>query len=304
MMIDQLTDSDFPVVVIGAAGFIGGTVFGTLLERNIPVVGLDIKRSDYNDAVQIADILELDQLTQAIPENALIVHLAGPVAGSFGKGLETAWRLQVEGTGNVLIAAARKNARRLVFGSSYHVYMPFDATDSVDEATRIPASDMDPFGSAKLVCEHTTSAFCAHAGIDLVTLRFGSVYGLGNCSNLMGELFEACKSGKNVEIWGAGERTNHYVDLDDLADGCIRALSVAPGLYNVLDPRQFNIREICEIAESALGVKSTFRTEIKERPSFPKIAGHKFIDATGWRPTPMELAFERKASQIQGQFAA
>ena len=116
-MIDQLTDSDFPVVVIGAAGFIGGTVFGTLLERNIPVVGLDIKRSDYNDAVQIADILELDQLTQAIPENALIVHLAGPVAGSFGKGLETAWRLQVEGTGNVLIAAARKNARRLVFGN-------------------------------------------------------------------------------------------------------------------------------------------------------------------------------------------
>lgn len=303
-MIDQLTRLSSPVVVIGAAGFIGGAVFDALHKRKISVTGLDIRSSQYTDSVQITNILDLDQLTKAIPEHASIIHLAGPVAGTFGDGLENAWRLQVEGTGNVLIAAARKQARRLVFGSSYHVYMPFSSTENVDEATPIPASNMDPFGSSKLVCEQTASAFCVHAGIELVTLRFGSVYGLGNCSNLMGELFEACKSGKDVEIWGAGNRTNHYVDLDDLADGCIRALSVAPGLYNVLDPKQFNIREICEIAETTLGVRSTFRSEIKERPSFPLIGGTKFMEATGWRPTPMGVAFERTALQIQGKFAA
>ena len=292
------------VVVVGAAGFIGGSVFRTLADRSIPAVGIYIRVPDPRVGLQEVNVLDLDRLTDAIPEGSSIIHLAGPVAGTFGKGLEEAWRLQIEGTQNVLTAAARKSARRIVFGSSYHVYMPFPADQFVDEATVIPHSDMDPFGSSKMVCEHLAAAFCAHAGIDLVTLRFGSVYGLGSCSNLMGDLFEACRKGEAVEIWGAGRRTNHYVDLGDLSDGCVRALTADPGLYNVLDPKQFTIREICAIAEEKLGVASTFRTEMQERPSFPIISGKKFMEATGWLPTPMDVAFERTANEIRGRFAA
>jgi nucleoside-diphosphate-sugar epimerase len=210
----------------------------------------------------------------------------------------------VDGTSNVLHAAAEKGCSRIVFGSSYHVYMASPPTSIVDEDSELPEQDLDAFGTSKLVTEHLTRAFCRQAGIDLVTLRFGSVYGLGSCTNLMGDLFKACSNEEEVEIWGTGKRTNHYVDLNDLARGCVLALAAAPGLYNVLDPRRYTIRDVCEIAEEVLGVQTTYRMDIKERPSFATIRADRFMKETQWQPTELADSFRRILPQIVAQRAA
>ncbi len=302
-MLEQM-NRDQTVVVIGAAGFIGGAVYRELISQDFDVLGLDARRSPIHTEIRQVDILDLESLTEQIPAGASVIHLAGPVAGSFSRGMASPWRLQVDGTSNVLHAAASKGCPNIVFGSSYHVYMASPPESKVDENTDLPEKDLDAFGTSKLVSEHLARAFCRHAGMNLVTLRFGSVYGLGSCTNLMGDLFSACSSDEEVEIWGAGKRTNHYVDLYDLAKGCALALTAQPGTYNVLDPHRYTIRDVCEVAEQTLGVRTTYRMDIPERPSFATISADRFMDATGWKPTSLTESFRRILPQIVAQRAA
>jgi nucleoside-diphosphate-sugar epimerase len=283
--------------MIGANGFVGRAVYDRLSHLPNPFLGMDLN-TDGTRPIRKTNILDLADLTRAIPTNSTLIHLAGPVAGSFGKDFEAAWRLQVEGTSNVLHAASRKECRRIVFASSYHVYMAHHVDEVVDENTEIRLGDLDPFGSAKLISEQMARSFCAHRGIELVILRFGSVYGLGKCTNLMSELFSAYSLGNTVEIWGRGRRTNHYVDLDDLAQACLLALSVRPGLYNVLHPQRATVSEVCNIAEQTLGVKTMFHPELKERPSFPTIRSDKFMTETGWVPSSLFESFNRLSRRI------
>ena len=283
-------------VVIGANGFVGKAVMAALKEAGLPALGLDILPGN---GVQVVDILNLDDLCDAVPPGSTIIHLAGPVAGGFTTNFDFAWRLQVQGTSNVLVAAARQSCQRLIFASSYHVYIGTDRDLLVDEATVIPETGLDGFGASKLLCEQMTRAFCFHQGIELVTLRFGSVYGLGNCTNLMSELFAAAENGEKVEIWGNGLRTNHFVYLDDLARACTLALKAEPALYNLLDPRRYSIREICEIAEDELGVKSVFDPTKKERPSFPTIGAERFTAVTSWVAGSLSESFRKVATQLE-----
>jgi nucleoside-diphosphate-sugar epimerase len=246
----------------------------------------------------------LDSLTAQIPEGSTLIHLAGPVAGTFVAGLSLPWRLQIDGTSNVLQAAAAKRCARVVFGSSYHVYMSSPPSSIVDERTKLPEASLDAFGTSKLVAERLVHSFCKHSGMESVILRFGSVYGLGNCTNLMGEIFQCCRDNEKLEVWGAGKRTNHYVDQHDLADACVRALDVQPGLYNVLDPRRYTIREVCDIAQEVLGVTSVYRLDKAERPSFATIRSDAFMEATGWRPSSLTESFQRILPSISALKAA
>lgn len=107
-----------PVLVTGAAGFIGRHLVRSLSDRGIPVIAM-VRRSSATPpasglvAEVIGDVTDLRSVMRAAREARRIVHLAGMISLK-GTSFDTAFDTNVVGTQNVLDAARSVGAERVV----------------------------------------------------------------------------------------------------------------------------------------------------------------------------------------------
>jgi nucleoside-diphosphate-sugar epimerase len=85
-------------------------------------------------------------------------------------------RVQALGTANVFEAARATDVRRVLFGSSVAAYGKQEAAVLTEDLVVNP---MEPYGSSKVWCEALGRYYTERLGLDVVTLRFGSTFGLG-----------------------------------------------------------------------------------------------------------------------------
>jgi dihydroflavonol-4-reductase len=111
--------------VTGATGFLGLNLVEQLCRDGWQVTALHRKSSGIQDlsrfqvAQVTADILDLDALTQAIPERTdAVFHLAADTS-VWARNNSRQMRTNVDGTRNLLTAARRKDAGRVVVTSSW-----------------------------------------------------------------------------------------------------------------------------------------------------------------------------------------
>src|SRR5262245_1871790 len=110
------------VAVTGATGFFGYHVCADLVARGAELTALVRATSDTSRLnalgirCQIAALDVPERLTDALRGRDLLFHLAGAV--DFNNDWEQCWRVNVEGTANILRAAARYEVRRIVHASS------------------------------------------------------------------------------------------------------------------------------------------------------------------------------------------
>lgn len=173
-------------VVTGGAGFIGHHLVQALLQRGDDVVVLDdcstgrISRIEplLDDLTFIAGSIE-DRLAldRALRGREVVFHLAAlpSVARSVVDPLRTD-RVNVAGTIEVLLGAARHGIRRVVFAGSSSVYGVPESLPCRETFRPAPAS---PYGVSKLAAEHYVHALGRLHGIDTVVLRYFNVYGPG-----------------------------------------------------------------------------------------------------------------------------
>jgi dihydroflavonol-4-reductase len=113
------------ILVTGATGHIGNVLVRKLLDRGekvraliwhgedtSPIHGLDVEQVD-------GDVLDPVSLASAMQGVDTVYHLAGIISIMPGK-IPFVWRVNVEGTRNVLEAARHAHIRRLVYTSSIH----------------------------------------------------------------------------------------------------------------------------------------------------------------------------------------
>lgn len=100
------------ILVTGSNGLIGKEVARNLKERNIEVVEYTRQNGK--------DILQPTELKKAMKGCAAVIHLAAEINENAGK--ETLWKTNVQGTKNVMDAAAENKISRVVFTSSVGVY--------------------------------------------------------------------------------------------------------------------------------------------------------------------------------------
>jgi len=185
---------DDPILVTGAAGFIGSRVVKNLLERgfrNLVCLGrtsgklatIEDIASHHSDA-QIklikGNLLSREDCEAACKNVALIIHLA---AGTGEKSFPDAFMNSVVTTRNLLDASLQNGRlRRFVLVSSFSVYTNCDKPHGQLLEESCPMEDRgelrgEAYCFAKFKQEQILAEYHKNSGIPYVVVRPGSVYG-------------------------------------------------------------------------------------------------------------------------------
>ena len=221
-----------PVLVTGAAGFIGSNLVDRLLADGRDVVGLDNFDPFYDEArkrknlvgasrdrrfrLVEGDIRDAGLVSALIRETRpeVIVHLAAR-AGVRPSIEQPALYSDVNVTATVhlLEAASRLDPRpRFVYASSSSVYgdrpdAPFRETDPVD----LPVS---PYAATKKACELLAHTFHHLHGLPVTGLRFFTAYGPRNRPDLAIAKFSGLiERGEPVPMFGDGSTMRRSIRM-------------------------------------------------------------------------------------------
>jgi len=314
-----------PVLVTGAAGFIGFHVARRLLQGGRSVVGLDNLNAYYDPALKQARLAELAafptfrfarlDLADRAGMAALfaahcfpyVVHLAAQ-AGVRHSLVDPASYVDANlvGFGNVLEGCRHHGCRHLVYASSSSVYgantrLPFRTSDNVDHPVSL-------YGATKKANEAMAHTYAHLFGLPATGLRFFTVYGPWGRPDMAMWLFtEAILAGAPIRLFNHGQMRRDFTYVDDVVEALVRlierppqpnpdwsgaapdpATSRAPWhIYNIGNHQPVEVTEVVRLLEQALG-REARRELLPMQPGDVPVTFADVADleaAVGFRPT-------------------
>ena len=253
------------ILVIGGAGFIGSHVVAELLKTDIAelVVYDNFTRGkrEYlapylNDSrcsiyANGGDIRDVDLLNDAMKGMDAVVHLAAMWLLHCKDYPRTAFKVNMEGTFNVLEACVKNNIKRLVYSSSASVY---------GDAVSVPMTEEHPFnnrnfyGASKIAGEAMCRAFYDRFGLSYVGLRYMNVYGphqdqTAAYTGVIPIMLNKIDENVAPTINGDGTQAYDFIYVEDVARCNVDALKaeVTDEFYNVGSGIQTTIKELCDL---------------------------------------------------------
>ncbi len=176
-------------LITGASGFIGQRLLSALRASSLPCRAMG-RSGQQEGGSLIADLADKSALTAACAGVERVFHCAG-YAHAFsslsGDDAAQHWRVNFEGTRNLVEAAGQAGVRRFVFLSSVKA-MAEPGAACTDED--FPGEPETAYGLAKQAAEQAVLAAGQRYGMHVVNLRLAMVYGKGGRGNLerMGRL--------------------------------------------------------------------------------------------------------------------
>jgi UDP-glucuronate 4-epimerase len=280
-------------VVTGAAGFIGSHLGERLVAEGHDVVGVDCF-TDYYDVAEKAenarslDVRRLDLAADPLDLDGVdgVFHLAGqPGVRSFGEVFPLYLRRNVLATQRVFEACAGAGVR-VVLASSSSVYGEAVTYPTPEDA---PLDPISPYGITKLACEQLARAYGSSFGLDVVTLRYFTVYGPRQRPDMFfRRVCEALLSGATFEVYGSGEQSRSYTYVADAVDATIAAMERAPAgaVYNVGGGEEATMREAIALLERISGRRLEVRRVAVAKGDVPRTRADvtRASHALGWTP--------------------
>jgi nucleoside-diphosphate-sugar epimerase len=301
-------------LVTGAAGFVGSTLARQLVLEGHDVVGVDALTDYYELSIKRgnlasipdrgftfvqADLNEAD-LDALLVDVDWVFHQAGQpgVRMSWGEDFAVYVRQNISATQRLLEAAKRSTTlQRLVYASSSSIYGNAESYPTAETARPQPVS---PYGVTKLAAEHLCSLYAANFGVPTVSLRYFTVYGPGQRTDMAFTRFvRAAVLDEVISLYGTGEQIRDFTFVDDVVRANLAAAtgSPAPGdVFNVAGGSNVSVNQ-------TLGVLSALSGRTLKIDYQDTVAGDVFRtggDTTkiesvlGWRPTvTIEEGLER-----------
>lgn len=230
-----------PVLITGVTGFIASHLAERLLAAGVPVRGAARRpaAADWLAArgadIVSADLLDPPALARAARGCRAVVHAAAWTGGPETPP-DLAWRTNVDGTANVLAAAA--GVARFIYISSVAVY-GVNRASVIDEAAATPR-----VGQAYPDSKITAEALVRGSGLPYVIIRPASTYGPRGDAWTLGPLRQI-KAGRLV-LLGRDEGLVTPGYIDNVVDGLLLALAHPAALgeaFNLCDDRAMTYRE-------------------------------------------------------------
>ncbi|MGE5247428.1 MAG: NAD-dependent epimerase/dehydratase family protein [Verrucomicrobiota bacterium] len=301
------------VFVTGAAGFIGSHVAETLLSRGDTVFGLDNFDPFYDRALKEGNLASLQANARFsfvegdIRDGAalarwgegvradVLIHLAAK-AGVRPSVADPAGYadVNVNGTIRVLEWARGREVPKILFASSSSVYggnrkVPFSEHDFVDH----PVS---PYAATKKAGELLCHTYCHLYGMNVVALRFFTVYGPRQRPEMaICKFTRQILEGTEIDLYGDGSSRRDYTYIDDIVSGVIRALDAPPGyrVYNLGESATISLSDLVALLEKACG-RPAFR---RQRPPQPGDVPITYADISRARK---EIGYDPRTPIDQG----
>jgi UDP-glucuronate 4-epimerase len=329
-----------PILVTGAAGFIGFHVARRLLEDGHRVVGVDNLSSYYDPALKHARLAELhpfsafrfEKLDLADRDGAAalfahgfghVVHLAAQPGVRHSLVDPHAYvDANIVGFVNVLEGCRHNGCRHLVYASSSSVYgantkVPLRTSDTTDHP-------MSLYGATKKANEVMAHTYAHLYGLPATGLRFFTVYGPWGRPDMAPWLFtEAISEGRPIRLFNQGRMRRDFTYIDDIVEAVARLIERPPTgnrgwsgetpdpstsrapwrLYNIGNNRPVELADFVRALEAAIG-----RPAVCElAPMQPGDVVETFADVTdlqdvaGFKPcTPIEEGLRRFVAWYRG----
>ena len=295
-------------LVTGGAGFIGSHVCERLLQTGHAVWTLDDLNPFYDPALKqrtlqslqssgkpfqfvhgdITDRACLEELCGSVQFDQ-IIHLAAR-AGVRPSLLQPALyqRVNVEGTVNLLEAARQNGVKKVTIASSSSVYgvnakVPFSESDPIFSA-------ISPYAASKLACEALGHVYHHVYGMDIVMLRFFTVYGPRQRPDMgFHKFLRATIEGRPISVFGDGEQTRDFTFVDDAVSAtAAAAVRGVPGrVYNIGGGSRVSLNAVLAIIGDVVGRQPVLAREADQKGDMR----HTYADTTlartdlGFAPT-------------------
>jgi nucleoside-diphosphate-sugar epimerase len=244
-------------LVTGGSGYFGSLMVTRLRAAGHRVRVLDIADAhDRPNSVEFVrgDIRDRDVVDAAVEDVDLVFHNVAQVP--LAKDPHLLRSVNVDGTVNLLDAAARAGVTKVVHTSSSAVF-GVPASNPVLPST-VP-SPVEAYGHAKLAAEWA----CLDAvsrGLDVSIVRPRTILGHGRLG-IFGILFDWIADGADVVVLGDGSNRYQFVHADDLADVCLlAAMRPEPMIVNAGTDRFGTMRESLESLCDHAGTGSRVRS--------------------------------------------
>lgn len=252
-------------LVLGGSGFIGSHLVSSLLQEKVAEVRIfdnlskgDLKylKSSLEDQRcwvyrHGADIRDIDLLNDAMKGVDYVFHLAALWLLHCRDFPRAAFKVNIEGTFNVLEACVKNSVERLIYSSSASVY---------GDASEVPMTETHPFrnrnfyGSTKIAGEAMCRAFYDRYGLDYVGLRYMNVYGphqdqTAAYTGVIPIMLNKIDASEAPIINGDGSQAYDFIDVRDVARSNVLASKseATDQFYNVGTGVQTSIRELCDM---------------------------------------------------------
>jgi UDP-glucose 4-epimerase len=248
-------------LVTGGAGTIGSHVVDELVRGGAAeVVVLDnlvrgrrenLAWATANGPVRVVegDIRDRDLVRKETAGKDLVFHLAAIRITQCAEEPRLANEVLVDGTFNVVEAAAAEGVRKVVASSSASVYGLAEEFPTTER--HHPYHNDTLYGAAKAFNEGLLRSFHSMYGLDYVALRYFNVYGPrmdihGLYTEVLIRWMERIESGTPPLILGDGLQTMDFVHVADIARANILAAraDATDAVYNVASGTETSLREL------------------------------------------------------------
>jgi len=248
------------VLVTGSTGFVGSNLIEALNARDIDVVALQEENAP-QEAIKglrctpvIGDILDMESLRRAMEGVDWVFHVAG-IADYMHTPSSVIYRVNVDGTRNMLAAAREAGVKRFVYTSSAAALgvPPGGASLPLNESDHFNIDPRRfPYGHSKHLAEAIVRE-AASAGFHALSVLPSIVVGPRDQSVICGDLVIQVV---RRTVPGAPSGGTGYVDARDLAAAHIAAAERGrPGERYVLNGHNLSHRQALDLVAEALGVR-------------------------------------------------
>jgi len=290
---------DGPVLVTGAAGFIGYHIARRLLDNGNAVVGLDNLNAYYDPKLKQArcaelakfqefqfaklDLADRDGMASLFAQHRFpyVVHMAAQAGVRHSLVDPHAYvDSNLVGFTNILEGCRHNACRHLLYASSSSVYggnthMPFSVHDNVDHPLSL-------YGATKKANELMAHAYSHLFKLPATGLRFFTVYGPWGRPDMAMWIFAAAISaGRPIKVFNHGNMRRDFTYVDDVVESVVRLTARPPApdpkwngdkpdpgssaapwrVYNIGNNDPVELMDLIGVLESAIGKKAVIERE-------------------------------------------
>jgi len=256
-------------LVTGGAGTIGSTIVDQLLAADVAAVRVldnlvrgrraNLARALDDPRVElvVGDLRDRELVHHMTKGSDVVFHEAAIRITQCAEEPRLALEVLVDGTFNVLEAAAEHKVDKVIAASSASVY---GLAEQFPTTERHHHHNNDTFyGAAKSFNEGMLRSFRAMYGLDYVALRPFNVYGPrmdihGLYTEVLIRWMERITDGKPPLVFGDGSQTMDFVNTVDIARAHLLAATsdVREGVYNVASGTETSLADLARALLAAM----------------------------------------------------